>query len=298
MKKFLATTAAWLALGLAAPAFAQTAPALPDADPALWVVKDADTTIYLFGTFHALDGKSAWFNDEVKTAFDASSEVYVEAIMPEDPAALQPLVIKYGVDPTGKTLSSKLPPEMKAKLEAALTGMGVPAAAMEPLEPWMVNMTLAAITAGKLGLDPNAGADKAIMTSAKSAGKKLGELENAEFQLSLFDKVPEADQVKQLGQTLDQLPEMGPALTKMLAAWTKGDSEGLATLMNEGVDEMPEMYKLVFTDRNTTWAEWIDNRMDQPGTVFIAVGAGHLAGQDSVQTMLAKKGFKSERVKG
>ena len=82
-----------------ATAFAQAAPApaaptppaasapaaapLPDADPALWVVRDDDTTIYLFGTFHLLDGRP-WFNDEVKTAFDASNELVMEAILPED----------------------------------------------------------------------------------------------------------------------------------------------------------------------------------------------------------------------
>ena len=74
---------------------APTAPAarpaaLPDADPALWVVRDADTTIYLFGTFHLLDGRP-WFNDEVRAAFDASDELVLEARIPENPAELQPL---------------------------------------------------------------------------------------------------------------------------------------------------------------------------------------------------------------
>ena len=79
----------WLAALMAAvamPAAAQSqAPALPDADPAMWVVKDEDTTIYLFGTVHAFDGKKEWFNDEVKTAYDQSKEVVFEAKMP-DPA--------------------------------------------------------------------------------------------------------------------------------------------------------------------------------------------------------------------
>ena len=90
-----------------APAGRRAAPAaapLPDADPALWVVRDADTTIYLFGTFHLLDGRP-WFNDEVKTAFDASDELVMEAILPEDPAALQPMVLRYAIDPSGRTLS-------------------------------------------------------------------------------------------------------------------------------------------------------------------------------------------------
>ena len=66
-----------------APAAAPRTAPLPDADPALWVVRDADTTIYLFGTFHLLDGRP-WFNDEVRTAFDASDELVMEAILPED----------------------------------------------------------------------------------------------------------------------------------------------------------------------------------------------------------------------
>jgi uncharacterized protein YbaP (TraB family) len=297
MKKLLSAMLATLALPTMA--FAQAAPALPDADPAMWVVKDKDTTIYLFGTFHALDGKTAWFNDEVKTAFDASQEVVLEALMPDDMAALQPLVVKYGVDPAGKTLSSKLSPEVKTKLDKALAGLGVPPqglAAMEPLEPWMINMTLAALAGAKIGLKPDSGADKQILASAKAAGKKLGELEGAEFQLAMLDKVPEADQIKQLGQTLDQVDEMGPLLTKMQVAWNKGDTEGLTAIMNEGVSEMPDFYKMIFTDRNATWAEWIGKRMEQPGTVFMAVGAGHLAGKDSVQAMLKAKGIDATRV--
>ena len=88
-----------------APATAPAAvTALPDADPAIWVVKDPDTTIYLFGTFHALDGKSDWFNDEVKMAFDQSKEVVLELPPMEDKAALQPVIMKYALDTSGKPL--------------------------------------------------------------------------------------------------------------------------------------------------------------------------------------------------
>ena len=36
--------------------------------------------------------------------------------------------------------------------------------------------------------------------------------------------------------------------------------------------------------------------MARPGTVFIAVGAGHLAGPDSVQAALAAHGLRATRV--
>jgi uncharacterized protein len=296
MKKSIIAAAlaavAWPSLAAAA-----AEPAKPDADPAMWVVKDADTTIYLFGTFHGLDGKTEWFNDEVKTAFDASQEVVVEAILPEDQAAMQPLIIKYAVDASGKTLTSKLPAAMKPKYEKALASIGIPALAFEPLEPWFATMAITAVAGQKLGLKPEFGADATITKAAKTAGKKIDELEGAEWQLSLFDKMPEDKQIVQLGQTLDEVDTMGPQLTEMLANWNKGDVEALAEMMNKGVEETPELYKMIFSDRNATWAEWIGKRMDQPGTVFVAVGAGHLAGKDSVQDMLAKKGIKSEKVK-
>jgi hypothetical protein len=298
IKKLLAAVLATVALPTMACAAPAPATALPDADPALWVVKDADTTVYLFGTFHALDGKTDWFNDEVKAAFDKSSEVYLEAILPDNPAEMQPMVMKYGLDPSGKKLSAKLTPELKAKFEKVGGEFGLPVAMLEsPMEPWLLNMSIGAAAAMKLGLNPEMGADKQILKSARAAGKKVGELEGAEFQMKLFDTVPEKDQIKQLGQTLDQVPQMKPMLTSMLGYWNKGDSEGLGKLLNQGATEMPDFYKLLLTDRNATWAEWINKRMDQPGTVFIAVGAGHLAGKGSVQDMLQKKGFKSERVK-
>ena len=155
MKKF--ALAALLA-AVAVPAAAADAPR-PNVSPAMWVVKDADTTIYMFGTFHLLDGKQDWFNDEVKTAFDASSELVMEAIMPDNPAELQPMIMKYAVDPQGKKLSQKLTPEVKAKLDTQLAALGLPAQAIDPLEPWFVSMTMAAVGAQKMGLLPEHGTE-------------------------------------------------------------------------------------------------------------------------------------------
>src|SRR5688572_18713288 len=114
-----------------APALAAPAAALPDADPAIWVVKDPDTTIYLFGTFHALDGKSDWFNDEVKTAFEGAGELVLELPPMEDKAVLQPIIMKYALDTSGKPLSEKLSPEGKERFAKALAGIGAPPTAFD-----------------------------------------------------------------------------------------------------------------------------------------------------------------------
>ena len=108
-----------LAAALAAvliPGLPASAATLPDADPALWVVKDHDTTIYLFGTFHVLDGKADWFNDEVRQAFDRSDDLVVEALIPEDPSTLAPIIGKYAMAKSGEPLTKRLSPEGQAKL--------------------------------------------------------------------------------------------------------------------------------------------------------------------------------------
>ena len=291
-KKFIAAVLAAVAF----PAAALAEAPLPNVSPAMWVVKDADTTIYMFGTFHMLDGKSDWFNDEVKTAFDASSELVLEALLPENPAELQPLIMKYAVDPAGKTLSQKLTPDVKAKLDKELTAIGLPPQAAEPLEPWFVSMTLAQVGAQKLGLKPEFGPETILRTAAKAKGKSVGELETVEFQIATMDGVPESEQVLGVSQTIEKMSEIGKTFGPMLTAWSTGDTEGLAKIMNEGVDKMPAFRKALFVDRNAKWAKWIGQRLEKPGTVFVAVGAGHLAGADSVQDFLAKKGIKAAKV--
>ncbi|MGI9360936.1 MAG: TraB/GumN family protein, partial [Parasphingorhabdus sp.] len=69
--------------GQTAPLAAEALTIPDDPDPALWVVKDEDTTIYLFGTIHILKPGLSWFDEAVKDAFDESEELVVEMIQPE-----------------------------------------------------------------------------------------------------------------------------------------------------------------------------------------------------------------------
>ena len=80
------------------------------------------------------------------------------------------------------------------------------------------------------------------------------------------------------------------------AAWNRGDVEGFAPMLEQMRTKSPETYKLLFNDRNGRWAAWIARRLQQPGVVFVAVGAGHLAGQDSVQNKLAELHVRSTRI--
>jgi uncharacterized protein len=308
MKKLL--LAAVMAFA-AAPALSQTAPApaaqsatpaaapLPDADPALWVVRDADTTIYLFGTFHLLDGRP-WFNDEVRTAFDASNELVVEVLLPDDPAqqqaALMPIVMRYAIDPQGRTISSRLTAAQNEALNRTLGGAGVPAGALDRFEPWFVSLTLVQLAAQQLQLDPQHGPEAVLRRAAAARNLPQGELETVESQIQIFDNMSEEDQLKGLREALDDTSEMPGKLAPMLEAWSTGDVERLAALMTEDLTDDRTLYDALFTNRNANWARWIRERMARPGTIFVAVGAGHLAGRGSVQDQLQALGIASSRV--
>ena len=305
MKKYL--LAATLAFALApaaehqATAAVQAAPAAPaaapqvDADPAMWVVRDDDTTIYLFGTFHLLDSRP-WFNDEVKTAFDQSDELVLEAVLPENQADLVPLITRYAVDPNGRRLSQRLTTEQNAALSQALSAMGVPATALDNYEPWFASMSMVSIAAMRLGISPENGAEAILSKAARDRSIPVSELEGFEFQMKLFDELPEEQQLAQLRQTIDLLDQLDEGMAPMLAAWSTGNVEQLVELMKEHQAQDRSLHDILFLNRNRNWAQWVDDRLDRPGTVFVAVGAGHLAGSDSVQTLLSQRGIASQRV--
>lgn len=280
----------------AAPAPAPATVETSDADPALWVVKDEDTTIYLFGTVHVLKPGLSWFDEAVKKAFDESGELVTElGVMPEQ-AAAQQLVMKYGFNPTGPTLTERLPEDKRAAFAKTVADLGLPLAMVDRFDPWLAAVQMTMLSLVKLGYNPESGAEQALNAAAKTANKPISGLETMEEQFGFFDSLSEEAQIQFLIETVDKLGEAGPMFDKMVAEWGAGDADGLAALMNEGFKASPEVAKKLLADRNARWADWVATRLDKPGVVFVAVGAGHLAGADSVQVHLAKRNVKSARI--
>jgi uncharacterized protein YbaP (TraB family) len=283
------------ALGLALLPFTAHAQEVRDADPALWVVKDKDTTIYLFGTVHVLKPGLSWFDEAVRKAFDASGEVVLEMLQP-DPAAMQALILKTAVNQTGPSLPDRLPEPDRAPFAKAVADLGMPAGALDRFDPWFAATNLQLIPLMKLGYDPASGAEKAITDAATAAGKPVIGLETAEQQIGYLDGLSEPAQVKFLTETVKEMGSIGTTIDKMVVDWSAGDADALAVTLNESMRESPEVAKVLLTDRNIRWADWIQARMAKPGTVFVAVGAGHLAGSDSVQVQLGKRKLTATRV--
>jgi len=288
-----------LAIALCLPASAKSesaAPKVVEAHPAVWVVQDQDTTIYLFGTIHLLKPEIRWFDGPVRKAFDASQQLVVE-VAESDEAGTPAKVMQRALQPEAPTISSRLPEGSGPRFLSALEDQGLSPIVFDRVKPWFAALTLSILPLRKLGYDPDSGADHVLKTVATQRGKIVTGFETADQQIGFFEDLPDPLQIEMLDQTLDELPKLGDMITQMIAAWSRGEPDRLAALLNDSINVNPELEKRLLTDRNARWTQWIDDRMDQPGTVFIAVGAGHLAGKNSVQTMLKQRGFTVRRVK-
>lgn len=304
LTRMLGLTVAPFALLASVPALADDQAAAPAAaattasGPAMWKVADADTTIYLFGTVHILPKEVEWLDTTITDALAKSDIIVTE--LPMDAAAnaeLGQLTVKMGMLPEGTKLRSLLSAEQTATYEAAFTKLGLPPQAIDQFDtfkPWFAGLNLSMLPLLMNGYTPDQGVEKVLLS--KAGNKPQGALETAEFQLGVFNNLPQDVQIKFLLEAADGVDEASTMLGEMVEQWVKGDADKLAEIMNDGMDD-PQLMDALLHSRNANWAEWIAKRMEQPGTVFIAVGAGHLAGTKSVQQLLAAKGITSARVK-
>lgn len=267
-----------------------------DADPALWVVKDADTTIYLFGTVHVLKPGLGWFDEAVKDAFDKSDSLVLELVMPA-PEIAQATALKAGTAAAGTPpLSQRLAPRTRTKYLAQVASFGIPATTFDRFTPWFAANNLSILPLLKMGYALDSGAEQILTRAAKDAGKPIGGLETLDEQLGFFAGLSQRAQLGYLTNVVDELPGMGKTIDAMVVDWSRGDPAALAKLLNEGLTETPELSKILLSDRNARWAGWIAKRLETPGTVFVAVGAGHLAGKQGVQAKLAARGIAATRI--
>ena len=284
---------------LAQPAAAPVAmpAAAQKATPAMWVVKDSDTTIYLFGTFHLMAPGIDWNHGKVKAAFESADTLRLEiANMEAEAPIIANLMATKGQLPPGKTIYDGLTEAQKTALGTIIAQSGFPPQAIQQMQPWMGSLILAMGLYQKLGLDPNQGVDKTLEGLARAANKPVEGFETGAEQIGFFANLTDQQQKAMLVSTIEDWDQATTMLNDMIDAWKTGNADKLGELMNTSLRTQPELSKLILADRNERWAEWLSARMAKPGTVFVAVGAGHLSGPDSVQAFLKQKGIKSTRV--
>jgi uncharacterized protein YbaP (TraB family) len=163
------------------------------------------------------------------------------------------------------------------------------------MQPWLAAVVLAGMPLAKAGYDPKAGIDRKLKAQAEAEGDQIRAFETVEEQVAMFANLPQAAQVAFLVQVLDDMEEGLEQLDKLAKAWVDGDTETIARVaVDEMKREAPVVYKKLLVDRNVAWSEKIAGILKGSGVQQIAVGAAHLAGPDSLQVQLEKRGIKVE----
>jgi uncharacterized protein len=292
LKRFLALA------GIASASWASPQPVpTPVAHPALWQVSDPDTTIYLFGTIHLLPPNYKWRTPAIDKAISSSDSLVVETIVdPAHPDELVSALLMLDRTPGLPPIADRIDPERRPMLETAIAKTGLPRPAFDKMETWAAAYRLLGIQFSELGLQGSAGVEQTLRETFGAAGKPIGQLETNAQQLGFFDSLPESAQRALLNGAIEPAQAATGDFSAMLSGWATGDVKVIAQTFNQDFAESGEMRAILLDRRNANWSRWIENRLKQPGTTMIAVGAGHLAGSGSVLELLKRDGYRVTRV--
>ena len=262
------------------------------AKPAMWVVRDADSEIYLFGTVHVLGEGADWRTPLFDHVYERADAVWVETAV--NKAQAKSLMRYYGVDPQ-RRLSEKLSPRLMKRLAPLLARRRVPVASADSLRPWAAAMILSVQSTGAGGASLDNGPDMVIIRAATESAKPLRTFETMEDQFRMLAGLPEEAEVAYLASVVDD--QIRPPPGSLEQSWAQGDLDGLARrIVGDMRRENPGLYEVLLKRRNEAWARTLTAEMRGNGVQLVNVGALHMVGQHGLPALMHARGFAVERV--
>jgi len=266
--------------------------------PALYVMRDAHATIYLFGTVHVRPAGADWGGPNAHAALDAASDVWTEIeTTPQSDAEGAALAERLGQALPDHPLSSWLTGAQNARLRTLEERLGASPAALERMQAWRAALVLTFLPIVRAGYDPQSGVDRDIDAYGDAHGKHMHGFETIDQQLGFLAHLSPELQRQLLLDAIDEADQGPRAIAEMTRAWERGD---VATLERVVLSDMrrgfPQLYQALFKARNDVWVEALSQHMRGAGTEFVAVGAGHLLGRDGLIAQLRARGFNVRRV--
>ncbi|MFC7298497.1 TraB/GumN family protein [Herminiimonas aquatilis] len=258
-------------------------------------------TCYLFGTVHV--GQAAFYplEPQVTRALSAADKLVLEVDI-RDTAMLQQSVMRHGIYPEGQSITQHLSNASLEKLKQALQVAGTPFDNVARMKPWMVTNLLIAQAMARAGYPTEQGIELYLLAVAKKENKLVQQLETADYQLSLFNGLSDAQQEEYLLENLAQLAD-GSAIKKGLAlitAWQHADNRALQAALQELQSEQSTsakfLQRVLLDERNPNMANKIETLLKTDKKSFVAVGALHLIGDKGVPELLRQRGYKVQKL--
>ena len=283
-----------LVLFAALVACAPSPPPAPAAPP-VWRVEQGETTVYLFGSAHALTPETTWRSPALEEAL-ADAELVLFEIAPgaAQSETTQALFAGLGRNPPGIMLSAQLSGDDAARLRRVAERLSLPLDVLETMRPWAAAQQIALASALAQGVRPELGVEAVLAQDLD--GRPAAGLETPEQQLQVLATLSPERERRLLSLTLEQVETDPGQAIDAEAAWARGDTAAIATLSRDaflGLDQA--FYDAMITDRNRAFAEAAAGRLTgADDDVLIVVGAAHLGGPDGVVAMLRAQGYAVE----
>lgn len=264
-----------------------------DARPAMWLVADEDTRIYLLGTMHALPRGLNWDGGAVAKAI-AEADMLILELAPSQSAKVGDIFSELSrrVDPMPVEKRLGAP----ARAIFAQLSRSERALFSEKLDDWAIVVLLGQKSARAANLNVSFGVEAGLTDRFADAGKNISGLETAQSQLMMFETLDAATQRQLLNDALLKSGHAAADVEALIDAWAKGDVAALARRIREDVESVPAAYQSLLTDRNHRWAAWAAQRMDSAGTILVAVGAGHMVGDEGLPALMKQQGYQVTRI--
>jgi len=265
----------------------------------LWKIEGNDLEVpsFLFGTIHMIGKEDYVLRESVKSALDDAAQITFEINMDDmtDMGAMMPLLMKMFMknDTTLQDLLSKEDYEV-VEDHFAQSELPLPMVFLEKMKPMFLTM-LDPEAMGSLDMDGGevVSYEMELYEIAQKQDKEIGGLETAEYQMSVFDKIPYKAQAEMLVQGI-KVTEDTTAIDQlaiMVEMYKSQDIQAMQEMMEGDGSEFAGYEDILLIDRNRNWIPVMEKMMGEKN-VFFAVGAGHLGGEEGVIALLRAEGYK------
>ncbi len=262
----------------------------------LWKVtgKKIKSPSYLYGTIHIQDKRVFAFDSTVTNAFDSCEAFAMEILMDEiDPKEMQEAMLMED----GKTLKTIMSAEDYALLDSAFTATtGASLFLYNRMKPFFVS---SAMTQAAMNQDMETALDLYLLQNARKAGKSCYGVEKFSDQINAIDAISLEEQVDMLisglkDTTSDKSNSEEDQLAELLEAYLTFDLQKALEMSSD--PSLPADFNQVFLiDRNVGMAKNF-MKLAKKQSLFCAVGAAHLPGENGIVELLRKQGLTVEPI--
>ncbi|CAN5350782.1 hypothetical protein BH09PSE4_BH09PSE4_11070 [soil metagenome] len=265
--------------------------------PAIWRIGDRDTTIYMFGTIHILPPGFRWRSPKLEAITREADSLLVESV--DDGSDPNIFLGNVAGGPRLPPLSERVSPDHREALKRFMESVPPQAAAIiDGLPTWIASVAVTYVREVRAGETPGPGADAWLEEQFNAAHKPVEAIEDGAKVLASVSAIPAAEQRRMLDAALD-----APAVDRDKAqapthAWARGQIGPDSPLVVDmaATSGSPALAGPLLDSRNKAWTDSLIQRLDTPGTILFAAGAGHFIGDTSVIALLQRRGIKVTRV--